>query len=161
MKGKFCSTPMKTLIQVFINECEMWQLSKHEHNPIKIQLNLTPKETNPFEIVHPDVYTFEQNKFLTIIDDFFKYALPYTPNSSSWTETSDELLHWMSLCVILRLEFVANGTKFINSIVPTNTKSKFTFALSIILLTVQPKDFTRPFGNTLPFVTKDVFKKWK
>lgn len=45
--------------------------SKYERNPVKIMFNVTITATKPFEIIEIRTYTFEQTKFLTIMDSFF------------------------------------------------------------------------------------------
>lgn len=42
-----------------------------------MQLNLTPTPTQIFEIVHDDTFTFQQVKFLSLIDLFSHYSQAY------------------------------------------------------------------------------------
>lgn len=80
-------------------------------------MNITPTATRPFEIIQLDTYTFEQSKFLTIIDSFSKYAQAYPIKSLTSTEIVDNLLFYFSHHKIPKQIIVDNGTEFKNSVV--------------------------------------------
>lgn len=108
---------MKKSIQTFINDCEICQQSKYERNPIKIQMNITPTASKPFEIIHLDTFTFEQNKFLTIIDTFSKYAQAYSITSLVSTQIVDNLIQFFSHHGVPKQIITDNGTEFKNTII--------------------------------------------
>lgn len=117
IKEKYYWIKMKESIQTYINDCEICQQSKYERNPIKTKLNLTPTALKPFEIVHLDTFTFEQSKFLTIIDSFSKYAQAYPLCTTSGTEIADNLINFFSHHGIPNQIIVDNGTEFKNSVI--------------------------------------------
>ena len=61
-------------IQKTINNCEICQQNKYERKPFKIDDNLTQTPTKPFQKVNIDTLTLERKKYLTIIDQFSKFA---------------------------------------------------------------------------------------
>ena len=67
-------------IQKFINNCEICQLNKYERNPYQLNDNLTKTPKFPFDIIHLDTITLENEKYLTIIDSFSKFAQIYYLN---------------------------------------------------------------------------------
>lgn len=117
IKLKYYWPDLKKSIQTFINNCDICQQSKYERNPIKMQMNITPTATKPFEIIHIDTFTLEQNKFLTIIDTFSKFAQAYLLNSLASTEIADNLISFFSHHNIAKQIIVDNGTEFKNSVI--------------------------------------------
>lgn len=118
IKTKYYWPLMKISIQTFINECEiLCQQSKYERNPVKIKMNITSTATKPFDIIHLDTFTFEQTKFLTIIDSFSKYAQAYRLNRLAATEIAKNLLNYFSYHCIRKLIIVDNGTEFKNTVI--------------------------------------------
>lgn len=117
MKDKYYWPNVKSSIQTYINECEICQQSKYERNPVRIKMNVTPTATKPFEIIHLDTFTFEQSKFLTIVDSFSKYAQAYFITSLTGTEIANNLLQFFSHHGIPKQIIVDNGTEFKNSLI--------------------------------------------
>lgn len=116
IKEKYYWPFMKNSIQTFINDCEICQQSKYERHPIKIQMNITPTATKPFQILHMDTFTLEQNKFLTIIDSFSKYAQAYHLKSLCSTEIVNNLIQFFSHHGVPDQIITDNGTEFKNSV---------------------------------------------
>lgn len=108
---------LKNSIQTFINDCEICQQSKYERHPVKLQMNITPTPVKPFEILHADTFTLENQKFVTFVDAFSKYAQAYPINSLNSTEIVDKLLIFFSHHDIPTNIIVDNGTEYKNSVV--------------------------------------------
>lgn len=68
---------MRESITKYINECTICGQTKYDRNPIKQKFNAVPPPARPFEIVHLDLFSIENQKYLTIIDAFSKYAQAY------------------------------------------------------------------------------------
>lgn len=117
LRERYYWPELKQSVQTYINDCEICIRSKYERTPVKIPMNVTPTASRPFEIIHLDTYTFEKNKFLTIIDSFSKYAQAYHLNSLASVEIVDKLLIFFSHHGIPKQIIVDNGTEFKNSVV--------------------------------------------
>lgn len=57
---------MSTL--TFINVCEICHQAKYEEYLINMTLNLTPTTTKHFDMIHKNMFTFDQTKFMRIVD---------------------------------------------------------------------------------------------
>lgn len=114
---KYYWTNMKKSIQEFINECETCQKTKYDRNPIKLEFNITPTPSKPFEILHVDTFFISNQRFLTIIDKFSKYAQAYCLNNVSGLEITKNLINFFSHHGVPKLIVSDNGSEFKNTIV--------------------------------------------
>ena len=78
---------MLSKIKTFIKNCEDCKFAKYERKPFKIPISRRIYE-KPFENVFMDVYVKENEKFLTLVDSFSKFAQIYKLSN----ETTDELI---------------------------------------------------------------------
>lgn len=76
---------MNMCVRKYINNCEVCLKSKYERNPIK-NINKTETPKNPFEIINLDSFEIERKKFITMIDQFSKYAEAHPVKSISAKE---------------------------------------------------------------------------
>lgn len=77
LKNKYYWPDMKTKINKIINECEVCLQSKYERRPYNVPFAGPLVAKRPFEVVHIDTFSFDNYKFLTIIDLFSKYVQAY------------------------------------------------------------------------------------
>lgn len=98
-------------------KCEICIKSKYGRHPVKVEINVTPTPTRPFEIIHIDTYTLEQTKFLTIMDSFSKYGQAYPLRSLAATEIADNLLIFFSHHGVPKQIILDNGTEFKNAVI--------------------------------------------
>lgn len=103
---------MQKHIQTYINNCDICKVVKYDRRPLKLKFNITPTPSKPFEIVHVDILTYENNKFLTIIDAFSKYAQVYLIDTSQTVEVVEKLLIFFSHHSIPGLIVADNGPEF-------------------------------------------------
>lgn len=104
-------------IQNYINNCDICQVTKYDRRPLKLEYNITPTATKPFQILHIDSITLENCKFLTIIDSFSKYAQAYKLNSAQGIEVTNKLVKYFTHHCIPEQIISDNGLEFKNSIV--------------------------------------------
>lgn len=87
---------MRKMVQSYINNCHICNVTKYDRKPLKLPLNITPTAQKPFEIVHMDVFQIEKLAFCTIIDSFSKYAQMYPIPSKQTTEIANAFLTFIS-----------------------------------------------------------------
>ncbi|CAK1553068.1 unnamed protein product [Leptosia nina] len=107
---------MKDDITKFINSCTICGQAKYDRNRIKQQFNIVPPATKPFEIVHIDLLSIQNEKYLTIVDVFSKYAQAYHIRDGTAISTLQALLkfcthHGLPLTIVSD-----NGTEFTNQL---------------------------------------------
>ncbi|KAJ2947350.1 hypothetical protein O0L34_g17078 [Tuta absoluta] len=83
---------MLLTIQGYVNKCETCLQSKYERNPLKPPLALTETPTKPMENLFMDLYSTGGATFLTIIDNFSKYAQAIPLPATSSIHIADALL---------------------------------------------------------------------
>lgn len=96
LKNRFYWPKMQTTISKVINECETCKLSKYERNPYKTPQLGPLLATKPFEVIHIDTFSFDNAKFLTIIDLFSKYAQAYHVNDLTGISVLNKLRHFFA-----------------------------------------------------------------
>lgn len=62
-------------IKKFVSNCKICVESKYQRHPKRQIMKCTPLPKYPGEILHMDIYSTQNNYFLTCIDKFSKYAL--------------------------------------------------------------------------------------
>lgn len=66
---------LKTLIQKFINNCDVCNRVKYDRKPIKPHFHISETPNDMNEIVHTDTFTISKHNFITFIDKFSKFAV--------------------------------------------------------------------------------------
>lgn len=87
-----------------------------ERNPIRQKFNIVPPATKPFQTLHLDIFTAQNEKYLIFIDVFSKYGQAYQLRDGTAISILQALLH---LCTHhgLPLTIVTdNGTEFTNQL---------------------------------------------
>lgn len=96
----------------YINKCKICLQAKYERNPIKPKLEVTQTPKYPFEIIHMDTLTINNEKFLIIIDVFSKYGQAYHLNNGTSIEVVNKLIKYMSHHGIPTQITTDNGPEF-------------------------------------------------
>lgn len=65
---------MKEHITKYINDQCICGQAKYDRNPIRPQFNIVPPASKPLEIIHMDLFTVQNEKYVTFIDVFTKYG---------------------------------------------------------------------------------------
>ena len=105
---------MKKIISKIVNNCELCQINKYERNPhvLKFQGPLLAKR--PFDTLHIDTFSFNDSKYLTIIDLFSRYAQVYHLRTFNSFSILDKLRHFFAHHNIPRRIVSDEGTEFKN-----------------------------------------------
>lgn len=96
LRKEFYWPKMKDTISNIVNQCNSCLRSKYERNPYKIPLQGPISAKRPFDTLHIDTYTFQNTKFLTIIDLFSRYAQAYNIRDTNAITICNKLRHYFS-----------------------------------------------------------------
>lgn len=105
---------MREHISKFVNECEMCGQAKYDRNPIRQEFKVVPPATKPLEIVHMDLFTVENEKFVTFVDVFSKYGQAYHLRDGTGLSILQGLLHYCTHHGLPLTIVTDNGTEFTN-----------------------------------------------
>jgi transposase InsO family protein len=108
---------IKNSVTKYINNCDICLTNKYERHPNKQTYQIVPLPARPFEVLHVDTFTVNNQKFLTIIDLFSKYAQAYPLQSVTGLSVLNALSIYMShhgppLCIT-----ADQGTEFKNQLI--------------------------------------------
>lgn len=117
LKRQYYWPKMHFDIQKYINNCEICQLNKYERNPFRINDNLTVTAKFPFDIIHMDTLTLKNEKYLTIIDSFSKFAQIYQVKTLNALDITEKLLCFFSHYQIPNEIIHDSGTEFNNTLI--------------------------------------------
>lgn len=107
---------MKEHITKFIGECTICGQAKYDRNPIRQQFNVVPPATRPFETIHMDLFTVENEKYLTFVDVFSKYGQAYHLRDGTAISILQALLHFSTHHGLPFTIVTDNGTEFTNQL---------------------------------------------
>lgn len=116
LKSRYYWPDMKSKINQVINDCETCMLSKYDRNPYKVKFSGPLLAKRPFDIIHIDTFSFEGNKFLTIIDLFSRYTQAYFIIDGSGISMLNKLRHYCSHHSYPRKIVCDEGKEFKNKI---------------------------------------------
>lgn len=108
---------LRDSVAKFINECTVCGQAKYDRNPVRAEFQVIPPPAKPFEIIHADVFTVEQHKYLTIIDAFSKYAQAYYLTDCTAPNIVKALLNYSTHHGLPLTLVTDRGTEFTNQIV--------------------------------------------
>jgi Reverse transcriptase (RNA-dependent DNA polymerase)./Integrase core domain. len=104
-------------IQKTINNCETCQNNKYERRPFQINENITETPNKPFQKINIDTLTLERKKYLTIIDQFSKFAQIYYLRNLNATSIVNKLIDYFNQYTVPDEITFDAGTEFNNNLV--------------------------------------------
>jgi len=96
LKQKYYWPNMKNTITEIINSCELCLKAKYERNPYKLKFSGPLLAKRPFDVIHIDTFSFQNSKFLTIIDLFSRYGQAYLVKDGTSLTILNKLRHYFS-----------------------------------------------------------------
>lgn len=96
LRSQYFWPNMKDMIIKEINSCDLCLQSKYERNPYNTKLIGPLLAKKPFDTIHVDTFSFNNCKFLTIIDSFSKYAQAYFIKDCTGITILNKLRHYFS-----------------------------------------------------------------
>lgn len=97
--------------------CNTCSSAKYDRNPLRPEFTVVPPASKPFQVAHADVLTIEQEKYLTIIDSFSKYAQAYYIPDCSGPSIIKALLRFSTHHGFPLSLTTDQGTEFVNQVV--------------------------------------------
>lgn len=116
LSRKYYWPKMREHITKFINECIICGQAKYDRNPIKQQFRIVPPASKPFETVHLDLLSIHNEKYLTIVDSFSKYAQAYYLKDGTAVSIIQALLQFCTHHGLPTTLVTDNGTEFVNQL---------------------------------------------
>lgn len=107
---------MKDQIAKYINECSICGQAKYDRNPIKQKFHVVPPPTKPFEILHIDLFTVQNEKYLTAVDAFSKYGQAYLLRDGTALSVVQALLQFFTHHGVPLTIVTDQGPEFCNQI---------------------------------------------
>lgn len=101
-------------ISNYINKCQTCLKVKYDRNPIKKQYEVTPTPDKPFEKIAIDVFIYNAQKFLTMIDLFSKRITDYPIKTHNAIEIQNKLQKYFSMFPLPKTIQMDNGKEFQN-----------------------------------------------
>lgn len=95
-------------IEQTINNCDICKQQKYNRHPLKQPLQMTPTYSRPFYILHMDIFQINNQKYLTLIDSFSKFAQAYSLRSSNLIDITDRLFYFITTYTAPRILVVDN-----------------------------------------------------
>lgn len=87
---------MKQTITEIINPCELCLQAKYDRQPYKIKFSGPLLAKRPFEVLHIDSFSFQNSKFLTIVDLFSRYGQAYWLKDGTSITALNKLRHYFT-----------------------------------------------------------------
>lgn len=86
LKDKIYFPKLQEHIQLIISNCGKCQEIKYDRNPIKPVMSVTETPKARSDIVHIDIFHYNKQTFITIIDKLTKFAVAYQINDRNWAK---------------------------------------------------------------------------
>lgn len=96
LKLKYYWPNMKGSITNIVNSCDICLQTKYERHPYKLKLAGPLLAKRPFDVIHLDTFSFQNSKFLTIIDLFSRYAQGYLLENGTGVAILNKLRHFFA-----------------------------------------------------------------
>lgn len=117
LKRNYYWIGMKTTISQYINSCDICQRAKYARKKPYSPLMLTNTPSKPFQIIHMDVFQYENKKYLTLVDAFSKFGQAIYITSKDAISISNALIKYFTFCGIPENLIIDNGSEFNNTTV--------------------------------------------
>lgn len=109
---------MNKIVQQFVKTCEICKTEKYERNPQKYIHVKTPIPNYPCEIIHIDIFVYDQNNlFISSIDKFSKFLKMRSIKSKSIMDIQDVLIQLLFDWDVPSQIIMDNESTFVSNVI--------------------------------------------
>lgn len=108
---------MYALIRKFVANCEVCNTNKYDRNPNKPEIQETPSPTSPCEILHMDIMEIQDQKFISVIDKFSKFAKLFHISDRSVLNIREKLVKILHYFTAPKILVSDNESSFISPLI--------------------------------------------
>ena len=117
LKRNYYWVGQKESVTNFINSCDICEKTKYGRHKPYSPLIITETASKPFQIVHIDVFTFDNQNYLTLVDAFTKFAQAIPIEGKTAINVSNALIKYFSSFGIPEKLILDNAREFNNETV--------------------------------------------
>lgn len=117
LKRNYYWIGLKDTVTNFINACDTCNRAKYARKKPYSPLVLTETASKPFSIVHIDIFTFDGQNYLTLVDAFSKLAQAYQIEGKTAIHVSKALIKYFTTYGVPDRFIIDNGGEFNNDAV--------------------------------------------
>lgn len=108
---------MFALIRRYVANCDICNTNKYDRNPPKPQLQETPLPSMPCEILHIDIMEIQNEKFVSVIDKFSKFAKLFHISDRSVLNIREKLVKILHYFTAPKILVTDNESSFISPLI--------------------------------------------
>lgn len=108
---------MFSLIKKYVVNCHICNTNKYDRNPPKPQLQETPCPSMPCEILHMDIMEIQNEKFISVIDKFSKFAKLFHITERSVINIREKLVKILHYFTAPKILVTDNESSFISPLI--------------------------------------------
>ena len=112
LKQNYYWKNMKISVTNYINQCDICNRSKYGRKKPYVPLMVTETPSKPFQVIHIDIFTFDNRDYLTIVDAFSKFAQAILLPGKTAVHTCKGLIKYFSTFGVPENITVDNGSNF-------------------------------------------------
>ena len=108
---------MYAQVRKYATNCEICKLHKYDRKPVKPEFQLTPNPTMPCEILHMDIMEIQNQKFISVIDKFSKFAKFFHISDRSLLTIREKLVKILHYFTAPKILVTDNESSFISPLI--------------------------------------------
>lgn len=108
---------MNSLITKYTRTCEVCRANKYDRHPVSPELQPTPVPSYPCEILHMDIMEIQNEKFISCIDKFSKFAKLFHIKNKSSLHLRDKVTKVLHYFTVPKILVTDNERSFLSPII--------------------------------------------
>lgn len=120
---KYYFPRMYAEVKKYVASCETCHASKYDRNPSKPDLQETPFPKLPCEIIHVDIMEIQNQKFISVIDKFSRFAKLFHISDRSLLNIREKLVKILHYFTIPKILVTDNESSIISPLIANFIRS--------------------------------------